>query len=244
MYWVKLVPATTHHPKSADASVEELRKLSGIVSLTRPVPRGDFFDDDELSHGEIEVTALAEDRLAARVRLVEEHVRLENLHDLDGIMRTFSENPRYDNEPMDECHVGMAAVRGFYKELLHAIPDLVIVVKNRYVTDEAIVLEVQIQGTHLGAWRGLPGTGRRLDYPLCGVYTFGDDDRLAGERIYYDRATVYRQLGISREPFSGMGRVLTALAHPVTVSKAYGRMLVAAWLPGKMRRRRAGRARA
>jgi hypothetical protein len=76
------------------------------------------------------------------------------------------------------------------------------------------------------------------------VYTFGDDDRLAGERIYYDRATVYRQLGIFHEPFSGLGRVLTALAHPVTIATAYGRRLFAPRFPSKPRRRRAARARA
>jgi len=27
-------------------------------------------------------------------------------------------------------------------------------------------------------------TGRRLEFPLCGVYTFDEDGKLAGERIY------------------------------------------------------------
>ena len=31
---------------------------------------------------------------------------------------------------------------------------------------------------------------RRVDFPLCGVYTFGADDRLAGEPTDHDRATV------------------------------------------------------
>jgi hypothetical protein len=60
-----------------------------------------------------------------------------------------------------------------------------------------------------------------VDFPLCGVYTFDADDRIAGERIYYDRATVLRQLGIFREPSSGFGRVMTALVHPLTIGGAY-----------------------
>ena len=78
-----------------------------------------------------------------------------------------------------------------------------------------------VMGTHLGAWRGLPATGRRVDFPLCGVYTFDADDRLAGERIYYDRATVLRQLGVFREPSTVFGRVMTALTHPLTIARAY-----------------------
>jgi steroid delta-isomerase-like uncharacterized protein len=189
------------------------------------------------------VDRLTERQLAARVRLVEEHLRLENLHDLDGVMRTFSEAPRYDNEPMGEQHVGQAAVRAFYQELFLAVPDLAIEVQQRYVTGEAIILEVWIRGTHLGPWRGLPGTGRRIEYPLCAVYTFDENDDLAGERIYYDRATVYRQLGIFHEPFGAVGRVLTAINHPLTVARAYWRILPLGWLPRHVRLRRANRPR-
>jgi hypothetical protein len=32
------------------------------------------------------------------------------------------------------------------------------------------------------------------------VYTFDADDRLAGERIYYDLGSVLRQLGVFHEP--------------------------------------------
>ena len=39
------------------------------------------------------------DAIAVRVRIVEEHVSLENAHNLDGIMGTFGEATRYDDEP-------------------------------------------------------------------------------------------------------------------------------------------------
>jgi hypothetical protein len=44
---------------------------------------------------------------------------------------------------------------------MQALPDLEIDIQRRHVTDEAIVLEVIIRGTHFGGWRGLPATGRR-----------------------------------------------------------------------------------
>jgi hypothetical protein len=76
---------------------------------------------------------------------------------------------------------------------MKALPDLQIEIQRRHVTDDAIILEVMIRGTQLGAWRGLPATGRRVELPLCGIYTFDGDNRLAGEKIYYDRGTVLRQ---------------------------------------------------
>jgi steroid delta-isomerase-like uncharacterized protein len=90
---------------------------------------------------------------------------------------------------------------------MKALPDLEIVVQRRHVADDAIVVEVMIRGTHLGGWRGLPATGRRVEFPLCGVYTFDDDDRLAGEKIFFDRGTVLRQLGVFHEPQSILGRL-------------------------------------
>jgi len=112
-------------------------------------------------------------------------------------------------------------VRSYYSELMRALPDLAIEVKNRHVAYESLVLEVTIRGTHLGRWRGLPATGRRMEFPLCGVYAFDADDRLAGERIYYDRAVVLGQLGLFHEPSRGFGRVVTAFTHPLTIARAY-----------------------
>jgi hypothetical protein len=39
-----------------------------------------------------------------RLQRVEEHVRLENAHDLDGLMSTFGSNGFYDDEPWAEHH--------------------------------------------------------------------------------------------------------------------------------------------
>jgi hypothetical protein len=106
---------------------------------------------------------------------------------------------------------------------MRAMPNLQIIVLRRHVTSDAIVLEVTIRGTHLGEWRGLPATGRNVEIPLCGIYTFDSSDRLQGERIYYDRATVLRQLGVFHEPQSLLGQVCTMATHPITIARALAR---------------------
>jgi steroid delta-isomerase-like uncharacterized protein len=165
--------------------------------------------------------ALETESLDPRVALVEQHIRAENRHSLEDVMARFGAEARYDDEPWGDHRHGTDGVRSYYTELMRALPDLVIDVKRSHVSVDGIALEVTIRGTHLGAWRGLPATGRRLDFPLCGFYTFDANNKLAGERIYYDRATVLRQLGVFREPSSLLGRVLTALTHPVTIARAY-----------------------
>lgn len=165
------------------------------------------------------------DRSARRMALVEEHVRLENAHDLEGVLGTFGDTAQYHDEAWGEHYQGRNGVRDFYQQLMRALPDLEIEVKKRHVTADSIVLEVMIRGTQLGQWRGLPATGRRVEIPLCGVYTFDSNDRLAGERIYYDRATVLHQLGVFHQPQSALGRIAIFLTHPLTIAKAFARTL-------------------
>ena len=165
------------------------------------------------------------DRIAARLKLVDEHVRHENDHNLEAIMGTFGVTARYDDEPYDAHHVGLDAVRAFYEGMLQALPGLRIDVLHTYASDNVVVLEVIIRGRHLGPWRGLPATGAQIELPLCGIFTFDDAERLAGERIYYDRATLLRQLGVFHEPDRVLGRITTLLSHPLTMMQILMRQI-------------------
>jgi len=164
--------------------------------------------------------------MAARINLVDEHIRFENQHDLEGIMGTFGAMAHYDDEPWNAHYVGHDEVRTFYEGFLQALPGLQIEVLRRHASDSAVVVEVMIRGRHLGPWRGLPTTGRQVEIPLCGIFTFDEEDRLAGEGIYYDRATVLRQLGIFHEPDSATGRFATVLTHPLTMAQIVGRKIL------------------
>jgi hypothetical protein len=91
------------------------------------------------------------------------------------------------------------------------MPDLRIEVQQRYASEDAIILKVMITGHHLGPWRGLLPTGRSLRLPLCGIFVFDEEDRLAGEKIYCDRDTL-RQLEIFHEPAGILGLMATVLS--------------------------------
>jgi steroid delta-isomerase-like uncharacterized protein len=176
-------------------------------------------------NGLIMARTSSSDRNAVRLNLVEEHVRFENQHDLEGIMGTFGTTARYDDEPWAVHYNGHNEVHAFYEGLLNALPGLHIDVQHRHVSDTAVVLEVIIRGRHLGPWQGLPATHRQIEIPLCGIFTFDDNDRLAGEKIYYDRATLLRQLGVFHEPDRTVGRVVTVLTHPLTMAQLVGRKI-------------------
>jgi hypothetical protein len=47
--------------------------------------------------------------------------------------------------------------------------------------------------------------------------------RLAGEKIYYDRGAVLRQLAVFHEPQSVLGQISILATHPLTVARAFAR---------------------
>ena len=159
--------------------------------------------------------------MSQRLRTVRDHIRRENAHDLAAVMETFGSTAKYDDEPWDEHYRGREAVRLFYEQLFNAVPDLEIEVTEEHVSTNSVIVECVIRGTHQGAWRGLPPTRRIIEVPLCGVYTFDEDGKLTGEKIYYDRATVLRQCGVFREPSGVIGRFLMFLNHPITITSAW-----------------------
>ena len=159
----------------------------------------------------------------ARERLVIEHMESENRHEFDVTMRTF-EHPRYELIATGDVYDGEAEVARYFEETRTAFPDQ----RNELVAihhaDDAVVVEANLYGTHLGSYRGLPPTGRSFEMRFCAMFVF-DGERLICERVYFDAATVMRQLGIAHDPLSLTGRVVTVLNHPVTVGRALIRQL-------------------
>lgn len=156
---------------------------------------------------------------AQRVRIVEEHIAAESRGDWEGALATFS-HPRYEVLATGEIHDGGDAVTRFYAETARAFPDLAFETRALHVAADAVVAEVVLSGTHHGSWRGLPATGRRVRYAMSNVFTFVEE-RLVGERMYFDLGTPLRQLGIARDPTTLAGRATLFASHPLTVTSAF-----------------------
>lgn len=173
---------------------------------------------------------MLDEKTETRIRLVDEHVQAEVDHDLEAIMRTWGEDPWFDDVAWDEQSYGRDAVRGHYDELLKSFPDLGIEVHERHVTDGAVILEVTVSGTHTGQWRDLPPMGRRMESRVCAIYTFDETGMLKLERTYYDKARVLEQLGLFHDPRRPMGRIMAAITPPFAVVRAWIRRLWSAVL--------------
>lgn len=146
------------------------------------------------------------------------HMTAENAHEFDEAIGFFA-RPRYEIVATGEVYDGADRVGDLMHENVTAFPDFHFDVERMHHADEAVVVEGAFRGTHLGTWRGLPATGRRVDFPMLIVFPF-EEDRMLGERIFFDLATALRQLGVARDPNTLAGKITTALNHPVTISRA------------------------
>lgn len=153
-----------------------------------------------------------------REATVLEHMQAENAHDFDRCIAAFS-HPRYEIVATGEVWDGHSGVNTLLNENkkgfsnFHFEPDVM------HHSDSAVIVEGRFHGTHDGNWRGLPATGRKVDFPLIIVFQF-ENERMVCEKTYFDIGTPLRQLGVARDPNSRGGKVATALNHPLVVGKA------------------------
>jgi len=129
-----------------------------------------------------------------REAVVREHMESENRHEFDVTLRTFA-HPRYELIATGEVFDGESAVRGYYAASRAAFPDQRNAVHAIHHTDDAVIVEFDLLGTHRGPFRGIPPTGRAFTCRMVALFLF-DGERIVCERVYFDAATILRQLGL------------------------------------------------
>ena len=159
-----------------------------------------------------------------REAIVREHMESENRHEFDVTMSTFH-HPRYEIIATGDVHDGEGEVARYFQETRAAFPDQ----RNELISlrhsDDAVIVEFDLKGTHLGSFRGLPPTGRAFTCRMVALFLF-EEDRLVGERVYFDSATIQRQLGIAHDPLTLWGRLATVANHPLTIGRAAVRSVI------------------
>jgi steroid delta-isomerase-like uncharacterized protein len=170
--------------------------------------------------------AVSEDLRAKREALVIEHMESENRHEFDVTMQTFH-HPRYEIVPTGDVYDGAEEVQGYWDETRAAFPAQRNKLIGLYHSDDAVVVEFDLLGTHNGTFRGIPPTGKAFEVRCVAVFVFdGETDKLVCERAYFDSATILRQLGLAHDPLKLSGRVATLLNHPVTIGGAFVRSVL------------------
>ncbi len=138
---------------------------------------------------------ISDELRAARDAIVREHMESENRHEYDVTLATFG-HPRYEIVPTGDVYDGEEEVRRYFQESRTAFPDQ----RNENAvlrhTDDGVIVEFDLLGTHEGEFRGIPPTGKSFRCRMVALFLF-EEDRLVCERVYFDALTIIGQLGIA-----------------------------------------------
>ncbi|MFJ2176839.1 ester cyclase [Streptomyces sp. NPDC087851] len=130
---------------------------------------------------------------AARQKLVLDHFRDEVRQEWDDVLSTFP-HPHYELIPTMQVHDGDTAVRGYYHDTRVAFPDQDHEIIAFRHSDDAVIAEFWLLGTHLGPLGAIPATGSRFRVRMTAYFLFDTDENLVCERVYFDTLTMLKQL--------------------------------------------------
>ena len=148
--------------------------------------------------------------------LWEEHTAHEfATRDTEATLRTMVEDAYVNHIPVLTGGHGKAALRDFYsKDFIPKMPpDTTLTPISRTVGEDQLVDEMIFSFTHTMEmpWMlpGVPATGKRVEIPLVAIVKFRDG-KLAHEHIYWDQASVLKQIGLITDPSLPVRGVETA----------------------------------
>ena len=116
----------------------------------------------------------------------------QNAHDVETAISCFA-HPRYELIGNSRVYDGADEVRHYYAVTRRYFPDMHFEIIDVHHSDDSVVAELWMTGTHLGSGPEFDATGRRFRCRTAIVFSF-DGEALVGARIYYDTGTIARQL--------------------------------------------------
>ena len=129
-----------------------------------------------------------------REAVVRRHMEAENEHDYDTVLATFA-HPRYELMATGQVFDGEAEVRRYFELSRTPFPDQRNELVSLRSTDDAVVVELDLLGTHHGPLAALPPTGREFRTRMCALFIFEEGgDGIVCERVYFDTGSIIGQL--------------------------------------------------
>jgi steroid delta-isomerase-like uncharacterized protein len=115
-------------------------------------------------------------------------------HDLDRVLRLFTDNCIYEDVPTGAINRGKDALGSFAKFFFSVAPDFKIELAKRFETDRWAVGEWTMSGTQKGDMPNLPATGK--PFSVRGVTILElEGDKISRCSDYWDMAAFLKQLG-------------------------------------------------
>ena len=114
----------------------------------------------------------------------------------DGDLSAMKEDAEfYDYTRLDPV-IGSQAISDYiYSHYNIWFQDAVADFSNIVKGESSVVMEFTFRGIHKGEMHGIPPTGKSVEIPMCVIYDLENDLIIQG-RLYFDAATMLKQLGV------------------------------------------------
>ena len=146
--------------------------------------------------GAANAAQLIDHRTPEAMAVLKEHHLAETTHDIKRITATYGDHSRmvFNGEAFDglnaleKAHIAV----GFGNE--GTFGDIEFEIFKYHQSQESITVEFGFKAKHIGAFGDIPATGKQIEFPVVGIYTFDVGGKLVQENITFDTAAIIRQL--------------------------------------------------
>jgi ketosteroid isomerase-like protein len=120
--------------------------------------------------------------------------------DVAGWVAAFTEDGTFTDESIPLTYRGPEELGKTVEVYATAFPDMHRELYTFYVTGDIVVVQLALQGTHLGPLvlpsGTIPPTGRRMDAPCCDVFELSNG-KIKRFDCYAEGSVIARQLGLA-----------------------------------------------
>ena len=120
--------------------------------------------------------------------------------DVAGWVASFTEDGTFTDESIPYTYRGPAELGQTVEVYAKAFPDMHRELRTFYVVDNIVVVQLSLQGTHLGPLElpagTVPPTGKRMDAPCCDVFELVDG-KIKRFDCYAEGSVIAKQLGLA-----------------------------------------------
>ncbi|MFB7379671.1 nuclear transport factor 2 family protein [Kitasatospora purpeofusca] len=133
-------------------------------------------------------------------QIIRNAYRVAEEQDVAGWIAAFTEDGTFTDMSVPITYRGAEELGRTVEVYAKAFPDMHRELERFYVTGDVVIVQLRLQGTHLGPLElpsgTVPPTGRRMDAPCCDVFELVDG-RIKRFDCYAEGSVIAAQLGLA-----------------------------------------------
>jgi steroid delta-isomerase-like uncharacterized protein len=133
-------------------------------------------------------------------KIIRDAYQIAEEKDVEGWIAAFTEDGTFTDESIPYTYRGPDELGKTVEVYATAFPDMHRELHTFYVTGDVVIVQLSLQGTHLGPLvlpsGTVPPTGKKMDAPCCDVFEL-QDGKIKRFDCYAEGSVIARQLGLA-----------------------------------------------